>query len=258
VRVKLGAALARAIMTPMRARGVVVVVGLVVGAGCNAITGAADVAFQEPESVPAEEDAGTTELPPLRDAGQTSPEDATGPVDASVADVAAEAGYTGPLRAFVTSMTWTGNLGGIAGADQKCKDAAIAGNLGGSGNWAAWISTNGAAAVSAIDRLTSAGPWQMVDGTVIATDKADLTDGLLAAALRRDELNTVVGAGNDRTWTGTRPDGTPAQNDCAKWTAGNGQNGGAVGEANQANGNWSNLGPETCNNDNRLYCFELR
>lgn len=242
----------------MRARRAITVGALVAAAGCNSLTGAADVSFLEPEEQQLEEDAGGTELPAPKDSGASARDVSSGPVDAGVADADAEAGYTGPLRAFVTAATWTGNLGGVAGADQKCKDAAIAANLGGSGIWVAWISINGAAAVSAVDRLTSTGPWQMVDGTVIATDKADLTDGQLAAALRRDEKNEVVGAANDRTWTGTRADGTPGQNDCAKWTAGNGQNAGTVGEANQANGNWSNLGPETCNNDNRLYCFELR
>lgn len=243
----------------MRARGAITLAAIVAGAGCNSLTGAGDVSFLEPDEEQVEEDAGGSELPPSRDAGESARDVATGPIDAGVADADAEAGYTGPLRAFVTSQTWTGNLGGIAGADQKCKDAAQAGNLGGSGNWMAWVSTNGAATtVRAIDRLTSLGPWQMVDGTIIAVDRTDLTDGQLAAALRRDEKNTVVDAVNDRTWTGTRPDGTPGQNDCAKWTAGNGQNAGTVGEANQANGNWSNLGPESCNNDNRLYCFELR
>jgi hypothetical protein len=229
---------------------------IAVAAGCNSLTGASDVGFAEPEEAPeTDASAAPTELPRERDAGGAAPPDARAVVDAGVADAEADA-PRGPLRVFVTSETWTGNLGGLAGADLKCKLAAAAANLGGTGVWVAWASTNGDN-VRALDRLASDGPWHLVDGTVLATTKADVVDGVMDPALRRTELNQVIDVVNDRTWTGTRADGTPAMNDCGRWTSGSGNTGGTVGEANQKNGNWSNLGPETCNNLNRLYCFEL-
>lgn len=225
-------------------------------AGCNALTGASDVTVVA--TAEDEPDASTEVVDPLpteRDAAKPTVVVDAEPVDAGAADADADA-PRGPLRAFVTSQTWSGNLGGLAGADLKCKQAAEAAGLGGTGVWVAWASTN-SDNVRALDRVTSNGPWHLVDGTVLAVDKADLTDGVLDPALRRTEQNQVIDAMNDRTWTGTRPDGTPAQNDCARWMSGSSNSAGAVGEANQKGGNWTNLGPESCNNANRLYCFEL-
>jgi hypothetical protein len=229
---------------------------IAVAAGCNSLTGASDVGFAEPEEAPeADASTGTTGLPRERDAGGAAPLDARAVVDAGGADAEADA-PRGPLRVFVTSETWTGNLGGLAGADLKCKLAAAAANLGGTGVWVAWASTN-ADNVRALDRLASDGPWHLVDGTVLAATKADVVDGVMSPTLRRTELNEPIDDVNDRTWTGTRADGTPAPYDCARWMSANGNSAGTVGEANQSNGSWSNLGPESCNNQNRLYCFEL-
>src|SRR5690242_15690863 len=47
----------------------------------------------------------------------------------------------GPLqsrRVFVTSKTYQGTLGGLAGADMECQKLADAANLG--GTWMAWLS----------------------------------------------------------------------------------------------------------------------
>lgn len=231
-------------------------VAIAVAAGCNSLTGASDVQFAETEAA-SEPDASTDEntLPRERDAGPAAPPDARAPADAGYVEAEADA-PRGPLRAFVTSETWSGNLGGLAGADLKCKLAAEAAGLGGTGVWIAWASTN-SDNVRALDRLTSEGPWHLVDGTVLAATKADVVDGVMSPALRRTELNQAIDAVNDRTWTGTRADGASAQYDCARWMSGNGNSAGTVGEANQSNGTWSNLGPESCNNLNRLYCFEL-
>jgi hypothetical protein len=46
-----------------------------------------------------------------------------------------------PKIVFVTSQTYTGNLGGHTGADQKCKALALAAGL--LGNFKAWISGDG-------------------------------------------------------------------------------------------------------------------
>lgn len=226
-----------------------------IAAGCNSLTGATDVSFVDLE--PTEEDAGSSGAvvrekdaapPPQQDAG-------TVPVDAGAADADADAGPRGPLRAFVTSQTWTGNLGGLAGAAALCKQAADAAGLG--GQWVAWLSTNGN---NAVDRLTGVGPWQLVDGTVIATNKVDLTDGAMPQRLRRTEKNQVIDTLDDRVWTATNPNGTATAPDCNGWTA-NANARGIVGQANEANGAWTNLDTgangEGCGNTNRLYCFEL-
>lgn len=241
----------------MRARVLSTLAALIASGGCNLLTGAADVAVEDPGSTFGEPDgslaspepAPEPSLPP-KDAGASTPSDAGLVSDGGDA----EAGPRGPLRVFVSSQTWNGGqIGGLAGADQKCNDAALAAGLG--GKWVAWMSTN-QDNVRAVDRLTSDGPWQMVDGQTIATSKADLLDGTLMVALRRTEKNDLIDTINDRVWTGTRPDGTPAPYDCGMWTNAGGN--GNCGEAEFANGGrWSNNVVEACGNVNRLYCFEL-
>jgi len=71
--------------------------------------------------------------------------------------------------AFVTSTKQDGNLGGLTGADAKCKAAADAAGL--PGTFRALLSTS---AVDARDRFTAGGGFVRVDGKIWATTKADL------------------------------------------------------------------------------------
>jgi hypothetical protein len=77
-----------------------------------------------------------------------------------------------PMRFFVTSDTGTGNLGGIAGADARCQRLAAAAGAG-DRTWRAYLSTQGAGAVNARDRI-GAGPWHNAKGELIANNVADL------------------------------------------------------------------------------------
>lgn len=61
---------------------------------------------------------------------------------------------TPKLRVFVTSGRFTGNLGGLSGADQKCMQAAAAGNK--NGIWKAYVSSS---SENALARMTADGPW---------------------------------------------------------------------------------------------------
>ncbi len=239
----------------MRVRGFVTLAALLVGGGCNLLTGAADVGILAPEEE-AEPDGSIATPEPRADGSSTTPDASVEPVDAGrEEDADAEAGPRGPLRAFITSQVFQGAMNGLAGADALCTQAALDANLGGTGKWVAWLSTN-QDNVRAVDRITSNGPWQLVNGDVIATSKADLIDGQLEVPLRRTEKNDLVSVDNDRAWTGTRPDGTPAQFDCAKWTSNSANSGGGVGEAEFRGNAWSLQLNEPCAAQNRLYCFE--
>jgi hypothetical protein len=74
---------------------------------------------------------------------------------------------------FVTSAGsgMGGNLGGLDGADKHCQQLAKA--AGATGTWRAYLSTQGAKAVSARDRIGK-GPWRNAKGTVIAQNVDDL------------------------------------------------------------------------------------
>src|SRR6266568_5010204 len=64
------------------------------------------------------------------------------------------------------------DLGGLDGADRHCQTLAQAAGAGGK-TWKAYLSTQGAGAVNARDRI-GRGPWVNAKGVVVAKDVADL------------------------------------------------------------------------------------
>ncbi|MFZ4408436.1 MAG: hypothetical protein ACOYOH_13910 [Paracraurococcus sp.] len=131
---------------------------------------------------------------------------------------------------FVTSANpgKGGDLGGLAGADAHCKALATAAGAG-NRTWRAYLSTQGAGAVNARDRIGT-GPWRNARGEVVAKDVADLHEG--AAGLTKQTALTEAGAivnGRGDTpnmhdvLTGSQTDGTAfaAGDDrtCANWTS---------------------------------------
>jgi hypothetical protein len=148
-----------------------------------------------------------------------------------------------PPSFFVTS-TGLGdgaNLGGLEGADAHCAALAQAAGLGGT-NWRAYLSTQGADAENARDRIGS-GPWHNVAGELIAQDVDSLhaEDVNINLDTALDETGAQVPfvpvdeAGNPLPveqftgpvehdiLTGTQADGTafPEGEDmtCANWTS---------------------------------------
>jgi len=104
---------------------------------------------------------------------------------------------------FLTKDTWAAMyLGGLEGADQKCAQAAQAAGL--PGTYKAWLSDH---AISADSRLShSSAPYKLTDGTVIAKDWADLTDGTLSAPIHLSEAGTEPNTGR-QPWTNTTTNG---------------------------------------------------
>jgi hypothetical protein len=64
------------------------------------------------------------------------------------------------------------DLGGLAGADRQCQQLASAAGAG-SKTWHAYLSTQGAGAVNARDRIGK-GPWMNAKGVVVAASVDDL------------------------------------------------------------------------------------
>jgi hypothetical protein len=124
---------------------------------------------------------------------------------------------------FVTSTTYTGDLGGLAGADTECQTHAQ--NAGLTGTFKAWLSDSTTSAAARL--IQSPNPYILTSGGLIATSWTDLTDGTIAANLDADEFGNPVA--RNGLWTGTNTDGTGAANTCSNWTDGtimsNGQSG---------------------------------
>jgi len=153
------------------------------------------------------------------------------------------------VHVFVTDGTSTGNLGGLSGADETCTAAALAATPALTGTWTAWLSDSN---TNAVDRILDA-EYQLLDGTVVANDKADLTDGNLDAAINLDE-NVAVHDGF--TWTGTQPDGTVTANTCSNWTEATDASQGTQGEPSTTGNVWTERGNVVdCGFIRSLYCF---
>jgi hypothetical protein len=156
------------------------------------------------------------------------------------------------VQVFVTSGTFDGNLGDLAGADADCTDAASNATSSLPGSWTAWLSSNGPNA--AIDRIRD-GEYQLLDGTVVANDKADLTDGSLGAAIGLDENLATVSTDVD-VWTATNAAGiNPGVGSCLDWSTNVNAELGQVGRANLTDAGWTDVGGGPCDFLNRLYCF---
>lgn len=161
-------------------------------------------------------------------------------------------------RAFITSTTYYGNLGGLSGADAKCQEKANAANLGGS--WKAWLSDNSTSAASRLNHYS--GPYKRVDGITVANNWDDLTDGSLQDKINITELNKP--SSWNLVWTNTKIDGsifsTNFNQTCNNFTSLNYYNKAAgTGFAGVTDNRWTNNAnnpPYGCDAPGSLYCFE--
>jgi hypothetical protein len=160
----------------------------------------------------------------------------------------------GQVQVFVTSQTTDGNLGGQAGGDTFCTSAATAANLPGS--WTAWLGPGSCpTCLDAVDRIID-GEYQLLNGTVVANSKADLTDGTLAAAINQDETGTTGVTGN--VWTGANADGhsTDGPGTCTVWSTNDSATLAQIGLSAGTDATWTdNGGGNTCDQGRRLYCL---
>jgi hypothetical protein len=134
------------------------------------------------------------------------------------------------------------DLGGLSGADQICQNLASAAGAGGK-TWRAYLSTQGAGAVNARDRIGK-GPWMNAKGEVIAKDVAELHgDNKITKATALTEKGAMVNGRGDTPnmhdiLTGTQADGTafPAGDDrtCGNWTKSGDDGAAFVGHADRS------------------------
>lgn len=133
---------------------------------------------------------------------------------------------------FVSSSTSaTGNLGGLAGADQRCQSLAQAVGVP-SPLWRAYLSAEHdppgtGAPVHARDRIGT-GPWYNAMGALVASDLGSLHARSGDASVFLDEHGTMINGqwtgsptpNEHDVLTGSNPDGTVALGKtCADWTS---------------------------------------
>ena len=171
---------------------------------------------------------------------------------------------TGDKVVFVTSELYTGNLGGLAGADMKCQTLAQAAGL--SGTFMAWLSDSTDSPATRF--IQSQDAYRLVDGTLVASDWADLTDGSLGAAINVTETGAAVpagtttcgGGGNNTAWTNTTATGTASvgTSHCNDWSD-SAATQARWGNADATASAWTSYcsgGGAVCVWESPLYCFE--
>jgi hypothetical protein len=140
---------------------------------------------------------------------------------------------------FITSagMGNGGNLGGLAGADKHCQTLAAAAGAG-NRKWQSYLSTQGAGATNARDRIGK-GPWMNAKGVVVAKDVAHLHSdmNMLGAENSLTEKGAPVPGNQHDILTGSQADGTLQTGDapCGNWTSAD-TGGAMVGHHNKQGG----------------------
>lgn len=164
---------------------------------------------------------------------------------------------------FVTNTVRTGNLGGLSGADALCQQEADTAGL--RGTYSAWLSDSNGSPDSRFTKLNQ--PYMRTDGTVVANNWADLTDGSLLAPINLNAAGTapVSTCSTSFVWTNTNISGEldTAQH-CNNWTTAASTT--AVGRMSGTNSTWTRDTLAACNMSTvcltgsdegaRLYCIQ--
>lgn len=115
-----------------------------------------------------------------------------------------DAGSANANRVFMTSASWTGNLGGLAGADAKCQTAADAVGLRGQFMALLWNGTDDPTV-----RLAGARGWIDLRGRPIADQPSELLGGL-RNPIQVDERGLTLST--QEAWLGD------LDSTCSDWT----------------------------------------
>jgi len=169
---------------------------------------------------------------------------------------------SGTKYIFVSSVAYTGNLGGLLGADTSCQALAEAASL--PGVYKAWLSTQQASPSTRFTHSASA-YVQPVSGTQVCSDWNCLTSGTLLAPISTDEYGHMpADIYYPDVWTNTTTAGTAMTNfpalDCEAWSssaAWPAAPGGATGTADVVGAAWCyNGGGFVCSFQAHLFCVQ--
>lgn len=173
---------------------------------------------------------------------------------------AADAARAGKRVMFLTNATYTGNLGGIAGADTKCSEAArdssspvVMGRTFG-----AWISTSASSPTSRFAK--DARPIVAPKGESLAPNGwPELASVPHSSKILWDENGALVTA-NFVVWTATASNGDAlpggSSSSCGDWTEED-TGTGYAGDADKQDAKWTKDAVTLCAMSGRLYCLEL-
>ncbi len=154
----------------------------------------------------------------------------------------------------MTNAMFNGNLGGLAGADAKCADAASQAGL--TGSFKAWLSTSGGTPLSRFTQSTV--PYVLTNGVQIASNWADLVDGVIDNPINVSATGQTIASGF--AWTNTTSAGSakfanPSLS-CSGFTQAFASDPGPVGINVGTLQAWTDHSTRTCNLSSHLMCFQ--
>lgn len=126
-------------------------------------------------------------------------------------------------RVFLTADAYDGDFSGLDGADTHCNELAREISLPGS--YRAWLSDNTGSPSTRF--IQSATPYILVNGTVVADNWSDLTDGDIDHVINVNQYGIEVpagaSAGTAHVWSNTLEDGARnlalPEAHCSNWTS---------------------------------------
>lgn len=174
------------------------------------------------------------------------------------------------LRGFITATAFTGDLGGLFGADLKCRDAAAVAGLAEPERFHAFLSTSDIDAKDRFAMVTASLPYVLVTGKKFADNFSVLiTDGPSGEGIAVTETGAVLY--EELVATNTAPGGvqfSPEQH-CQNWTSADLAYKARVGlnavpddspqwPAWKATQEWTGATSMQCDKKNlHLYCLEI-
>lgn len=151
-------------------------------------------------------------------------------------------------RFFVSREEWPGDLGGLSGADSRCRDVAADAGLTSPVSFRAFL---GVGLVDAAARFRDGGPWSTRDGRLAFRNGASFATTPIIG-LDRDEFSEPIDGGV--LWTGSSTWLTATGADCAGWTSTS--DGGSVGVVGATDAWWINAATRDCSKSAHLLCLE--
>jgi hypothetical protein len=148
----------------------------------------------------------------------------------------------GGLKVFRTQNLYSGNLGGLSGADTVCQSEAN--SLTYAGTYKAILSDG---TTSAASRLTLSYPIvNAADGSTVAV--SNLWIGSIST--------TILNNAGSNPWTGTNYDGSISGNHCNNWSSNSNSYNGTEAQNVATDSRWINWAAGGCNATNSLYCIQ--
>ncbi len=156
-----------------------------------------------------------------------------------------------PNRAFITSTAFTGNLGGVEGANAKCNKVAGNATVPLAGTFIAVLATQNPNdnIYNALDLLKNSRGWIRTDGAFVADAYTDFAAGNLRNAIVLDENGKLAEA--TTIWTGLNRQGVSSTPNCTNFDDATDQS--SVGDTGFRNLTLA-AGPRSCATLHRLLC----